>query len=121
MLTFFRNGGVSMFFILAFGLIALGAAGWYAVRAEKRTLGFIYGMSAATLFSVLSGTASDFGATWFYVSRMIEKEGPTSSWQMPLFEGLAESMSPPVMGFSILALVAMLVAVGRRRMDAKAA
>src|ERR1700678_2215813 len=43
MLTLFREGGFSMFFIVGFGLVALGWAGWHAATGKKRPLGFVRG------------------------------------------------------------------------------
>ena len=113
MLTLFRNGGFPMFFILAFGFVALAAAAWYAYRPNPRSFGFIVWMGAATLFSTLMGTSADFGATFFHVSRAIDKG--MAGWHGDLMEGLAESMSPGIMGFSLLAMTALVVSVGKAR------
>lgn len=124
MLTFFRNGGVPMWFILLFGLMALGASAYFAARAERKLLGFIQWMSIATAFTVLSGTAADIGTTCFTVAGVIEGHTPPPGyasvpWYAMLLEGIAESMSPVIMGASLLALTALLTAVGRRRLDAQ--
>jgi hypothetical protein len=126
MLTLFRNGGVPMWFILLFGLVALGGAAFFAARAERKLLGFIKWMSLATVFSVLSGTAADLGTTCFTVSHAITGQWPNGTpfkydgpWSAMLLEGIAESMSPMIMGMSLLALTALLTAIGSRRADAK--
>jgi hypothetical protein len=118
MWTLIRDGGVPMLFILAFGLVGLAASFFFAIRAERRSLGFIRGMMQALLFATLSGTAQDLGATLHAVSRTWEKlpGGPLDSAHM-LVEGFAESTAPAILGFSFLALTAMLTAVGRRRLD----
>jgi hypothetical protein len=113
MMTLIRNGGFPMFFIMAFGLIALSAAGWYAVRPNARSLGVIVWMGAATLFASLMGTVADLGAVAFAVSAMIEKGN--KDWVAIVFEGFAESMSPPIMGFALLSMVALVTAVGKAR------
>jgi hypothetical protein len=113
MVTLFRNGGFPMFFILAFGFVALAAAAWYAFRPNPRSFGFILWMAGATLFSTLMGTAADLGATFFYVSGAIEKGAPL--WNAALAEGIAESMSPGIMGFALLGMIALVVAVGKGR------
>jgi len=102
-----------MFFIVAFGFVALGAAAYYAFRPNPRSLGFSAWMGAATLFSTLMGTAADFGATFFHVSRAIHDGA--ADWHADLVEGLAESMSPGIMGFAFLAVTALVVAVGKAR------
>ncbi len=113
MLTLIRNGGFPMFFILAFGLLALAAAGWFAFRPNPRSQGFIVWMGAATLFATFMGTAADLGATAFATASMITK-GATD-WHAILIEGFAESMSPGIMGFALLAMTALVTAVGKAR------
>ena len=125
MLTFFRNGGVPMWFILLFGVMALGAAGFFAVRVDRKLLGFIKWMSVATVCTVVSGTAADLGTTCFTVARIVTGENALPEmkgvpWYAIVLEGFAESMSPVIMGMSLLALTALLTAIGRRRLDAKA-
>jgi hypothetical protein len=121
MWTLIRDGGVPMLFILAFGLVGLAASFFFAVRAERRSLGFIRGMMQAVLFATLSGTAQDLGATLHAVSRNWDKlpGGPLDAAHM-LVEGFAESTAPAILGFSFLALTAMLTSVGRRRLDERA-
>ena len=111
MVALMRNGGIPMWFVLAFGLAALGAAVQYAIRGAPRSLAFARWMMLATGLSVVDGTAADLGATFAYVSAHASEPG----WHAALFEGLAESTSPAILGFALLALAAMFVAVGRRR------
>lgn len=135
MLTLIRNGGFPMWFILAFGLTALGAAFWFAVRADPKLPGFIRAMALATLFATLGTTCADVGATLLAVEKQFAPSGSfatepglpktTDRDALPramhvLAAGLAESTSPGIMGFSFLALTAMLSAVGRRRLDERA-
>jgi hypothetical protein len=140
MWTLIRNGGyVPMSFILLFGVLALGAAFFFALRAERRTLGFIKSMAMATLFSTLAASCADVGATLYGAEKAFDptksyeaetRSGPPSAEQteaaaLPrvihiVIEGFAESTSPGIVGFSFLALTWMLVAVGRRRLDERA-
>jgi hypothetical protein len=119
MWNFLRSGGLPMVFVLVFGLIALGAAFHFAVRAERRSLGFIFGMAAATLFSTLATSCADVGATLVGAERAFEPDdaGAPSRALHIVVEGFAESTTPGILGFALLALVAMLVASGRRRLD----
>lgn len=119
MWTLIRNGGViPMLFILVFGLLALGASFYFAVRPQKQSLGFIRSMSHATLFGTLAATAASVGATLYAASHAWENPegGPGQAAHM-IVEGLAESTSASILGFSFLALASMLTAVGRRRLD----
>lgn len=120
MWTLIRNGGViPMMFILVVGLLGLAAAFYFAVRADRRQLGFIKSTSQAVLFATLAATAADLGATLYAASRAWEKPGdgqPVAAARL-IVEGFAESTSPGILGFSFLAVTALLTAVGRRRLD----
>jgi len=119
MWTLIRNGGViPMMVIIVFGLSGLVAAFYFAVRSERRTLGFIQSMTQATLYATLAATAADLGATLYSASRAWEAtgEGPLGAAHL-MVEGFQESTSPGILGFSCLAMTAMLTAVGRRRLD----
>jgi hypothetical protein len=117
MWTLIRNGGViPMMFIVVFGLLGLGASFYFAVRAQRQSLGFIKSMMQAVLFATLAATAADLGATLYAASRAWEATGNDHAAHM-IVEGFAESTSPGILGFSLLALTAMLTAVGRRRLD----
>lgn len=135
MWNFLRAGGLPpMLFILLSGLTALGAAFYFALRAERRTLGFIKSMAAATLFSTLAASCADVGATLYGAEKAFDptksfetRQGPATAEQteataLPrvihiVIEGFAESTSPGILGFAFLALTSMLTAVGRRRLD----
>lgn len=119
MWTLIRNGGViPMLFILVFGLLSLGASFYFAVKPQKQSLGFIQSMSHATLFGTLAATAASMGATLYAASHAWESpEGGAGQAAHMIVEGFAESTSAGILGFSFLALAAMLTAVGRRRLD----
>jgi hypothetical protein len=107
------------------GLVTLSAAAWFAVRGERRSLGFIQWMCRATLYATLVGFASNFGAVGHHVSGMM-----TGEWKLPpgnegvtptvaLLMGFGESMAPGIIGFALLSMASLLTAIGHRRMDAK--
>jgi hypothetical protein len=116
MLTLIRDGGWSMFVILAFGLAALLTAASYAIRPDPAREGFLQWMSRAVLWAVLCGLASNFATVCAVLAH--DETLSTEMQRRILFEGSAESLSPAIMGFALLALVALLTAVGRRRIDA---
>ncbi len=127
MWTLIKNGGIiPMSFILLFGAAALFAAFYFAVRAERRTLGFVKSMAQATLFTTLAATSADLGATLYHASEVMQAgepylfHGERVPPQLMIVQGFAESTSPGILGFSFLGLTAMLTAVGRRRMDERA-
>lgn len=108
-----------MSFLLLFGATALLAAFFFAIRAERKLLGFIRAMSTATLFVTLGASCADVGATLHHSSEAFDEASAEKRLQAEhmIIEGLGESTSPGILGFSLVALTSMLVAVGRRRLD----
>lgn len=115
--TLFRDGGWSMFMVVLLGVVALATAAFYAARPDAKHEGFIQWLSRAVLWSILAGMCSDM-ATVFQFTKGIEDATQRAQITM---EGAAESLSPGIMGFVLLSLIAMLTAVGRRRLDARKA
>lgn len=117
MMTLMREGGVPMWFILAFGLAALFSAVGYAVRPDAKLRGLTQGMSLATLFATLAALAAALGATLNTLAgrRMAEVSLEAPHGALYLLTGMSESMSPLIMGFALLALASMFGAVGRFR------
>jgi hypothetical protein len=86
---------------------------------KAASLGLIRGLMVATLCATLSALCANFGATFAYVSSHLEGGAGDARVELAhLVEGLGESMSSGIMGFSLLALAAMLVGVGKQRRDA---
>ena len=115
MIEFFKDGGWSMFVILLFGVIAMATAAFHAARPDERHEGFLKWMCKAVLWSTLAGVSSDVGTTLHATCQIMND----SERARTTTEGLAESMSPLLMGFAMLAIAAFLGAIGRRRLDAK--
>ncbi len=118
MKTLIIEGGFPMWFILALGLVALAGAVAFAARPGLGRERFVRGMSNATLFATLVALAADLGATFHYVG---EQEMPTERRIQMAMVGIGESMAPLIMGFGVVTLVMLLLAVGRARLDAKSA
>jgi hypothetical protein len=122
MLVMFRDGGFPMYFILGFGLVSLGWAAVYAARGKKRALGFVQAMMAATFFVVVSAVMVDLGMVFKTLAgsddvgdaRHAMAADVTHRTEI-LLEGLGESMAPGVLGFSLLGLTSLLLAVGAAR------
>jgi len=114
MIQLFRNGGFPMFFIFAFGLVALGLAARFASRPVREQLALVRAMSSATLFATLTGTVADFGATFLHIAGR-EEFRSDPQWHFLVLQGLGESMSPGIMGFTLLSLTSLLIAVGASR------
>lgn len=124
MMTLMRDGGFPMWFIVACGLVAVGGAFRYAFQPDAARLGFVRYMASATLFATLAGLLLDVAA----VCRALAGQGPippevlAKDGQMPMFllGGLTEAMSPGILGFLLLALVALVCGVGRSRQAVQA-
>ena len=109
-----QAGGLPGLFVLAFGLLALVTAALQARRPDARRAEIARQLSRATLFSVGAGVASDLASVFMHVTGREEwAHGP--DLHLVVMVGLAESMAPAIVGFTLLSLTAMLLAIGARR------
>jgi hypothetical protein len=82
------------------------------MRGEPRLLGVVRALTWALVFSTLSGIASDITATFMHVVHDPEwSKEPV----LPVMMGLGESLTPATLGFSLLSICWIIVAVGVRR------
>ncbi len=116
MVNLIRDGGAPMWAILFFGLINLGAALRFAYRPARAQLPPIAALALAVLFSIACGVMADIAAVGSKVPARPEWAN-NPRIHLILLQGLAESMAPGILGFSALSLVALLCAVGLRRLD----
>lgn len=112
-------GGFPSYVILLFGFIAVASAIGFAVRPEARKLPHIGALSAAVLCSVVAGVAADLIA----VSKYFESKGGElgDTFGTILVIGIGESLAPVVLGFSFLSIVALVSAIGFKRLARSAA
>lgn len=115
MMDFMRAGGYSMWVVLLFGGITTAVAVMFALKPSEGRLGFIRGMSTATVFATLSGVAADIGATFRTTARHEEWHQFPDIVIAPMV-GISESMAPAILGFSMLGIVWFVVAIGLRRL-----
>jgi hypothetical protein len=114
MLTLFAEGGFPIWFLLAFGLATLGFAARFAWAPARRTLRTTYGLAAATGFTTLTAVCADVAAVGHGVPEYL-KAHPDTTMVEALLDGMAESMSPGIFGFTILSLASLIVAFGFQR------
>jgi hypothetical protein len=110
-----RAGGAPMWAIVLFGGLSLLLGGRFALRPDKRALPVLAALAVSVLCSIMAGTLADLAAVGVKIPAHRQwAESP----HLPLLvlEGIAESMSPGILGFSMLALVALECAVGLRRL-----
>ena len=92
MLTLFREGGFPMWFLLAFGALLLISGARFALRPDSARLRPVLALGAATLFTTATAICADLATV--------------------LLQGLAESLSPAILGCTVLTLAALCVALG---------
>src|SRR5262245_35396382 len=111
MATLFTEGGAPMWFLLAFGLGMLILAVRYAIAPTAWALRAALGLAGATLFTTVTGTCADLAAVGHHATAYL-KAHPEMTLAEVLLQGFAESMSPGILGFTMLSLGAMIVTLG---------
>ena len=114
MIRLFEEGGYPMWFLLAAALATLAAAGRFAAAPSEARLALTRSLSATTLLSMLMGTAVAIAAVGHGAAPYLVRH-PDETMATVLLQGVAECMSPPILGFSCLAMVSVLVSLGRLR------
>jgi hypothetical protein len=111
MLEVFTEGGYPMWFLLAAALSLLAAAGDFAARPTRTRLDLTKALGLTTFLSIAMGIAADVSAVGHHASEYLAHH-PAETLATVVLQGVGESMSPAVMGFSCLTLAAALVSVG---------
>ena len=112
MVRMFIAGGYVMWMITLIGVAYLIASVRFAMRGEPRLLAVVRALTWALVFTILSGIASDLSATMSHVVRSTASAEERSSM---LIEGIGESCTPATLGFTVLSIGWIVVAVGVRR------
>lgn len=115
MIEFFQAGGVPMWFVLLFGVASLVAAGAFAISPDPRKVEAVRALTWAAVFSIAAGIVADLAAVGSNVPAHPEWS-VSPKIHLIVMQGFAESMTPGVLGFSLLALTWMVMAVGHRRL-----
>jgi hypothetical protein len=108
------EGGYPMWFLLAFGLAGTVAAIRYAARPSPNALYRVIGLGTTTSFSTLFGTVADLAALGHRAPDFL-KAHPEQSLSEVVLLGVGESMSPGIVGFDLLTLMALIVSFGLYR------
>jgi hypothetical protein len=114
MLTLFIEGGFPMWFLVAFGAATLAFSIRFARMPARRTLRTALALAGATAFTTLTGICADL-ATVGHDAPSYLKAHPGTSMVEVLLQGIAESLSPGIMGFTTLSLAGLIVALGFQR------
>jgi hypothetical protein len=100
-----------MWFLLAFGALTLVCAAGFAARPDYSRLRLTSALAIATLFTTLTAISADLAAVGHQVPSYLARH-PELTLSVALLQGAAESMSPAILGFTVLSLAALLVALG---------
>jgi hypothetical protein len=98
-----------------FGALSLLVGGVFALRPDQRLLPVIGALALSVLCSIAAATMADLAAVGVKIPTHPEW---LQSQTLPLLvlQGVAESMSAGILGFSMLALLSLQCAVGLRRL-----
>ena len=103
-----------MWFLLAFGGLTLVSAARFAARPESSRLRLTLALGVATSFAILTAICADLAQVGHQVPDYMTRH-PALSLSAVLLQGVAESMSPAILGFTVLSLAALIVALGFHR------
>ena len=120
MIELFIEGGYPMWFLLVAALAALAAAANFAVRPSARRLALTRSLGATTFASILTGTAADIAAVGHHAPEYLGRH-PGETMASVALQGLGESMSPAILGFSCIAIVCVLISLGIHRSESEIA
>ena len=114
MWTLIIEGGYPMWFLMLFGIAGLVAAVGYARRPTHTGLQVVIGLAITTIMSICTGIAADLAAVGHKAPDYLRSH-PNMSLAEVTLAGVGESMSPAILGFSLLTIVALIVTLGLRR------
>lgn len=107
----FQEGGWVMYPAFALGLMAIGAAGRFALRGEHQLLAFVRWLTAALLLCGM------FGFTVGMMRVLTASQGPSDPMLAAqlLMEGISEAANVPAAALMFSVIACVCVAVGQRR------
>lgn len=114
MMTLFQEGGFPMWFLLAFGTLLLISGARFAMRPDPARLRLALALSAATLFTMLTAVSADLATVGHQVPNYVARH-PETTLATAVLQGFAESLSPAILGSTVLTLAALFIALGFHR------
>jgi hypothetical protein len=118
MLTLIQEAGFPVWFVLAFGALTLLCCARYAAVPRPERLPLAGALGLTTLLSTITAIAADLATVGHQGPAFLARHPGTPVYEL-LLQGAAESLSPAILGFSILTLAALLCALGcYRTLDA---
>lgn len=111
MMTLLREGGFPIWFLLAFGSLLLISGARFAMRPEAGRLRLTLALGITTLFTMISAISADLATVGHQAPDYLLRH-PEMSRTSVLLQGMAEALSPAILGSTLLALGALFVALG---------
>jgi len=111
MMTLFPEGGFPMWFLLLFGALLLLAGARFAWRPDTARLRLALALGAATLFTSLTAICAALATVGHQAPAYLARH-PEMTLASVLLEGIAESLSPAILGCTALTLAALFIALG---------
>jgi hypothetical protein len=111
-----REGGFPVFFLLAFGLAALVFAARFAMAPSRRLFRTALSLCAATLLTSINGIFAALAAVGHHAPDYVKAHPGTSLGEVVLL-GVGEAMSPGILGFTVVSLIALILTLGVYRHD----
>lgn len=115
MLEFFIAGGVPMLGVVVCGVVALVAAVRFAMAPDKRKVAAVVSLSLAALASSILGFVADTYTVFKAIGKVEELQKP-DVMPLVLIQGARESLTPMILGFALLTVIWLVMAVGFRRL-----
>lgn len=108
-----------MWFLLAFSALTLLCSARFALRPHGSRLRLTLALSFATLFTMLTSLCTAIAMVGHQLPTYLARH-PQERFADALLQGVAESMSPVILGFTVLTLAALFIALGcyRESIDA---
>jgi hypothetical protein len=107
-----REGGFPIWFVLAFGGLGLLCSARYAMAPGWHRLRLVAALDLTTLCATITAMCADLATVGHHGPRFIAQGMRVVDL---LLQGGAECLSPAIIGFTVLTLSALLVALGCHR------
>ncbi|HEY3664986.1 MAG TPA: hypothetical protein VGL19_03255 [Polyangiaceae bacterium] len=114
MLTLVQEGGFPIWFVLLFGGLSLFCGARFALGPSRQRLRLTGALGLTTWLATLTAVCADFAAVGHHGPEFLSRH-PELPLHAVVLQGVAESLSPAIVGLSMLTVCALLVALGCHR------
>jgi hypothetical protein len=114
-IDFIRAGGMGMWVVLGLGAATLAVSVLFARKPDERRMALVRGLTTASVFSIATAVTSNLVTVGFQVPSHAEWS-KSPDLHLIVMTGIAESLTPAVLGGAFLTLTWIVTAVGMRRL-----